>query len=191
MLREGACEVPRRISRRMIRVGFPLPCAVPVGGGLRGTRDVRPVPPGRRSRQDLEGELSEAAPQQTLAQRALAVRGKAYAPYSKFLVGAAIETDRGVFEGVNVENASFGLTVCAERVAIGAAVAAGARRVYRVAVATDHDPPAPPCGACRQVIAEFGYDAEVELVNTAGEQIRIGMEALLPENFHFPEEGTQ
>lgn len=98
---------------------------------------------------------------------AAAVKAKeaAYAPYSNFRVGAAIETADGrVFTGCNVENASYGLTICAERVAAGAAVAAGARAFVRVVVATDVDPPSSPCGACRQVLSEFGHDIAIEAV---------------------------
>jgi cytidine deaminase len=96
---------------------------------------------------------------------AVAAKAAAYAPYSNFRVGAAIETAEGhIFVGCNVENASYGLTMCAERVAVGAAVAAGSTKFVRVVVATDVDPPSPPCGACRQVLYEFGADAAVESV---------------------------
>lgn len=120
-----------------------------------------------------------------LIKEALRVLGNAYAPYSRFPVGAVVETEVGVFEGVNVENASYGLTICAERIAIGAAVTAGAREVRTVAVASTSSPPASPCGACRQVIAEFGGGARVLLVNQRGERVETSIEALLPDSFSF------
>jgi len=94
--------------------------------------------------------------------RAREVMRHAHAPYSKFHVGAALEAADGrIFVGTNVESASYGLTICAERMALGAAVAAGARKLTRIAVTTAVDPPAAPCGACRQLLAEFGLDLEV------------------------------
>ncbi|PYO64829.1 MAG: cytidine deaminase [Gemmatimonadetes bacterium] len=88
-----------------------------------------------------------------LVRRARDVQKNAYCPYSKFRVGAALEAADGrVFVGANVESASYGLTICAERMAIGAAVADGARGFSRIVVATDVDPPASPCGACRQAV---------------------------------------
>lgn len=107
----------------------------------------------------------------------------AYAPYSGFAVGAAIWTDQGLFTGCNVENASYGLTNCAERTAIFAAVAAGARKVVCVAVFADTASPTAPCGACRQVIHEFGPDARVLLTNGADTVVETSLPALLPSAF--------
>jgi cytidine deaminase len=118
-----------------------------------------------------------------LLQQALAAREQAYAPYSRFRVGAAVATDRGTFAGCNVENASYGLTMCAERVALGAAVAAGARVLIAVAVVGDTPAPIVPCGACRQVLREFGRFARVILANVSGGRDETTLEALLPRSF--------
>jgi cytidine deaminase len=118
-----------------------------------------------------------------LVRRARAVQAHAYCPYSKFRVGAALEAADGqVYVGTNVESASYGLTVCAERMAIGAAVAGGAREFRRIVVATDVDPPASPCGACRQLLAEFGLDLEVIAAGPNTER-RWVLRDLLPDPF--------
>jgi cytidine deaminase len=120
-----------------------------------------------------------------LVAAARAVRKRAHAPYSRFQVGAAVLDERGrVHVGCNVENASYGLTVCAERHAVAAAVAAGAKRVRAVAVVTPTRPPGTPCGACRQVIAELG-DAKtrVLLASPTGTAEATTLGALLPRSF--------
>jgi cytidine deaminase len=119
----------------------------------------------------------------TLVARAREVQAHAHAPYSRFHVGAALEAEDGrVFVGCNVESASYGLTICAERMALGAGIAAGARRFTRVVVVTDVDPPAAPCGACRQLLAEFGMDLEVIAAGRSQER-RWTLGALLPDAF--------
>jgi cytidine deaminase len=106
-------------------------------------------------------------------------RENAYAPYSDFKVGAALlGSDGGVYPGCNVENISYGLTNCAERVAIGAAVAMGSRSFEKVAVVADTAAPISPCGACRQVLAEFGVKTVI-LANRT-ESISFSLEELLP-----------
>ncbi|HEX2250339.1 MAG TPA: cytidine deaminase [Gemmatimonadales bacterium] len=108
---------------------------------------------------------------------------QAYAPYSEFRVGAAIEAADGrVFVGCNVENASYGLTMCAERAAVSAAVSAGARRFRRAVVVSDVDPPAAPCGACRQVLSEFGPDIPIQAVG-AHNTVHWNLSDLLPAAF--------
>jgi len=118
-----------------------------------------------------------------LVEAARAAQEHAYCPYSHYRVGAALETEDGVlFTGSNVENASYGLTICAERSAVFTAVSAGARRFRRIVVATDSEPPGPPCGACRQVLAEFGPELEVESVGPSQSK-RWRIRDLLPDAF--------
>ena len=121
-----------------------------------------------------------------LERRALAVQQHAYAPYSKFCVGAAVQMDGRIFEGVNVENASYPLSVCAERNAIAAAVTAGARELQCVAVVTAASPPSSPCGGCRQVLLEFAADpakVQVIAINPQGERRTWTLAELIPFGF--------
>ncbi len=118
-----------------------------------------------------------------LVEAAREVRAAAYAPYSGFRVGAALLCDDGtVYTGCNVENSSYGLTCCAERNAVYAAVAAGARIFLAIAVAAD-GMPVPPCGACRQVLSEFAPDLPVILAGGAGGHRVLSLTNLLPEPF--------
>ena len=115
---------------------------------------------------------------------ALAARENAHAPFSKFKVGAAIEDANGrIHTGCNVENATYGLTVCAERVALFKAISEGARRFHRVAVAADTDTLSPPCGACRQVLWEFCGDIEIALTNPRGKVETCRLKDLFPRPF--------
>jgi cytidine deaminase len=119
----------------------------------------------------------------SLIEAARNAQSRAYAPYSRFRVGAALQAvDGSIFSGCNVENASYGLTICAERAAICAAVSAGAQRFRRAVVVSDVDPPAAPCGACRQVLAEFGLDLAIEGIGP-GRTHRWRLSELLPAAF--------
>jgi cytidine deaminase len=119
-----------------------------------------------------------------LVSAATAAREKAFAPYSGFRVGAALEADDGtVVTGCNVESASYGLTICAERVALVKAVSEGHTRFRCVAVVADTDDLTPPCGACRQMLWEFAPDAAVVLSNLKGKTMRFTMRELLPHGF--------
>ena len=121
---------------------------------------------------------SDVAPLVAAARRA---RRHAYADYSKFKVGAALETaDGAVITGCNIENATYGLTLCAERVAMFKALSEGHRRFRRIAVVADTAAPTPPCGPCRQILWEFGGDLEVILANLRAEKGRHQLSALLP-----------
>ena len=119
-----------------------------------------------------------------LVEAARAARLHAHAPFSRFQVGAALLTREGrVFTGCNVENASYGLTVCAERVAVWKAVSEGYRAFTRVAVVADTAEPTPPCGACRQILWELGGDLEVILANLEAPKALYRMRDLLPHPF--------
>lgn len=122
-----------------------------------------------------------------LVGKAIEAQRGAYAPYSKFRVGAAIRVSGQVFTGANIENASYGLSMCAERTAIYAAVNHGARELQEVVVSTDASPPSSPCGACRQVLLEFAADpanVTVTSVNPAGEHRSWTLAQLIPDGFN-------
>ena len=116
-----------------------------------------------------------------LIEAATRARRSAHAPFSKFLVGAALLAPDGrIIIGCNCESASYGLTLCAERVAVFKAISEGVTRAVRIAIVADTVEPTPPCGACRQWLWEFGGDIEVILANLEGEQARHRMSHLLP-----------
>ena len=130
--------------------------------------------------------LDETVRQQLLDQ-ARRAREAAYAPYSNFTVGAAVLTAAGeIFSGCNIENASLGATICAERVAIFTAVAAGCLDLTALLVIADTPDPVPPCGLCRQVLAEFSPNCRVLMANTAGRIRLANLKELLPLAFRLP-----
>ncbi|MGE5571168.1 MAG: cytidine deaminase [Rhodospirillales bacterium] len=119
-----------------------------------------------------------------LLEAALAARERAHAPFSNFKVGAALEDASGrIHTGCNVESATYGLTVCAERVTVFKAISEGARQFTRIAVAADTATLTPPCGACRQILWEFCGDIEVILVNPEGRIERFRLKDLYPKPF--------
>ena len=119
-----------------------------------------------------------------LIEAALQARENAHAPYSHFRVGAALEDSAGrLHTGCNIENATYGLTLCAERVAVFKAVSEGVRAFRRIAIAADSDTPAPPCGACRQILWEFCGDIEILLVNPRGQTESHRLKDLFPRPF--------
>jgi len=123
---------------------------------------------------------------ESLISEAKKARENASAPFSKFKVGAALLTDDGrIFHGCNVENCTYGLTVCAERVALWSAIAAGHRRFKALAVVTQSDTPGTPCGPCRQLLWEYCGDIEVTLANLRGETRHFKLSELLPHPFSF------
>ncbi|NBR05695.1 MAG: cytidine deaminase [Planctomycetes bacterium] len=123
-------------------------------------------------------------PPQDLLSEAIKARKHAYAPYSGFKVGAALRGSvGGIFSGCNVENASFGLTICAERTTVCTAVAAGIRTFTQMLIVADSDTPCPPCGACRQFLFEFAPNLELWVANLSGETKFYRLCDLLPEAF--------
>ena len=119
-----------------------------------------------------------------LLKAATEVRENAYAPFSKFRVGSALLTEDGqIIRGSNVESASYGLTVCAERVAVWNAISQGKRHIEKIAVVADTEDLTPPCGVCRQIIWEFGGDIPVILGNLQGKSETVQMKDLLPRAF--------
>ena len=125
----------------------------------------------------------DADPIESALQAARAAMSRAYAPYSGFDVGAAIVAGDEIFTGQNIENASYPVSVCAERNAVGRMIDAGERRIDVVAVVTAADAPTPPCGACRQVLWEFGPDAVVVAETVAGVRRTWTLAELLPDAF--------
>jgi cytidine deaminase len=115
---------------------------------------------------------------------ALKARENAHAPFSKFKVGAAVEDEDGhIHTGCNIENATYGLTVCAERVAIFKAISEGFKGFNRIAVVADTETLTPPCGACRQILWEFCGDIEIVLANLSGKSETLRLGALFPRPF--------
>ena len=125
-------------------------------------------------------------PDQTLIDEAIKARDNAVAPFSKFKVGAALRTRGGkVFRGCNVENCTYGLTVCAERVALLSALAAGEREFDAIVVVTQSDEPGTPCGPCRQLMWEYCGDIDVTLANLTGKRVDYKLATLFPYPFYF------
>ena len=121
-----------------------------------------------------------------LVDEARKARENAVAPFSKFKVGAALRTAEGkVYRGCNVENCTYGLTVCAERVALLTALAAGERKFTAIAVVTQSEEPSTPCGPCRQLMWEYCGDIEVTLANLAGQRVEYKLSTLFPHPFSF------
>lgn len=139
--------------------------------------ETRPMP----DTDDSDEELLRAA---------RSAMAEAYAPYSEFRVGAALETDDGRrFAGCNVENASYPVGMCAEQAALGAAISAGARNFRRIGLVSSGPRPVPPCGRCRQALAEFGTELEVVSEGTDGSRRRWSLADLLPDSFDLDSAG--
>lgn len=121
-----------------------------------------------------------------LLKKALEARENSYSPYSQFAVGAALETDDGkIFIGCNVENASYGLSICAERTALVNAISNGAKKFKRLAIVADTSDAVTPCGMCRQMLTEFAPDLELILTNTKGKSETVTLSDLLPKAFRL------
>ena len=121
-----------------------------------------------------------------LVEAALRARENAVAPFSKFKVGAALRTRAGkIYHGCNVENCTYGLTVCAERVALLSALAAGEREFTAIAVVTQSEEPGTPCGPCRQLMWEYCGDIDIMLANLNGKQVPYKLSTLFPHPFSF------
>lgn len=128
--------------------------------------------------------MTTPKPSEDLVLKARETWRHAYAPYSRFHVGAALRSASGtVFSGANIENASYGLTRCAEQSAVQAMASTGERSFSEIVVYTEAEHPAPPCGACRQILLEFNKDAHVHLVNHAGVTRSFQVSDLLPHAF--------
>lgn len=134
----------------------------------------------------MDDERAETENDDGLIESAIAVRNRAYAPYSGYRVGAAILTGSGrTHAAPNIENASYGLTICAERAAVIKAVSEGETDFRVLALVTEDG--APPCGACRQFLAEFGPDVRILIADTAGDRRETSLGALLPDAFDLPD----
>jgi cytidine deaminase len=132
----------------------------------------------------VNGKEDMINPDDALRDAAFAAMENAYAPYSKFRVGAALRTSTGeIVTGCNVENAAYGEALCAERVAVSAAVARGMREFDEIAIATESEDPAPPCGSCRQTMSEFAPDLKVIGYSKNGKKVSWRLSDLLPEAF--------
>jgi cytidine deaminase len=181
----GAGSGNRTSQARRVRRAR-TPCRAGARGNIRHVRATARSGSARWAANRLRRVIAAEGPVEEDTWKALlaaadAARQHAYAPYSRFQVGAAVLTDGGdVIAGSNVENASYGLTLCAERVAILTAVAAGTRRIRALFISTDV--PATPCGACRQVLAEFGGDSVVSFLTEGGRR-RVPLAELLPGAF--------